>query len=98
VFSFYRNTQNKVKLITLDLLKPLMQENLKRTINELVSENHIRASILYYFGVKFYDYETNTLEEVCSRHGLNAQSVISALELVDDGSAQTLNQLQKTSH
>lgn len=71
-----------------------MQQNLLRTINELVSENHIRASILYYFGIKFYDYETTTLEEVCRKHGLNADSITSALELVDDGSDHTIRQLK----
>lgn len=71
-----------------------MQQNLNRTINELVSENHVRASILYYFGIKFYDYETTTLEEVCQNHGLNVDSVTAALELVDDGSEQTLKQLK----
>lgn len=71
-----------------------MQQNLQRTINELVSENHVRASILYYFGVKFYDYEAKTLAEVCNKHGLNVESVTKALELVDDGSQQTVRQLK----
>ena len=61
-----------------------MQQNLQRTINELVSENHLRASILYYFGVKFYDYETTTLDEVCQCHGLNTLSVTKALDPVNE--------------
>ena len=72
-----------------------MSKILKRTINELVAENHVRASVLYYFGVKFYDYETETLEEVCDRHGLKATNVIKALELVKDASQQTLIQLRE---
>ncbi len=71
-----------------------MKKILKRTINELVAENHIRASVLYYFGVKFYDYEASTLEEVCHRNGLKAENVTKALNLVNDASENTLNQLR----
>ena len=52
-----------------------MQQKLQRTISELVSEKHIRASILYYFGVKFYDYRSTTLREVCEKHGLSGQPI-----------------------
>lgn len=71
-----------------------MSKILKRTINELVAENHIRASVLYYFGVKFYDYEASTLEEVCQDHGLKVNNVIKALDLVNDASENTLLQLR----
>ncbi|MFY0593830.1 hemerythrin domain-containing protein [Roseivirga sp.] len=71
-----------------------MNHLLKSTITDLVSENHVRASVLYYFGVKFYDYKEETLEDVCANHGLDAQSVIKSLELVTDESAATQNQLK----
>ncbi len=71
-----------------------MENLLKRTINDLVTENHVRASVLYYFGVKFYDYKTETLAEVCSNHGLKAASVIKALELINDDKETTQRQLQ----
>ena len=71
-----------------------MENLLKRTINDLVTESHIRASVLYYFGVKFYDYKTETLEDVCSRHGLRAESVMKAMELVSDNNGTTKKQLQ----
>jgi len=71
-----------------------MQKILKRTINDLVAENHVRASILYYFGIRFYDYETSTLEEVCDKHGLNVDAVTKALDLIDDGSENTIKQLK----
>lgn len=71
-----------------------MENLLKKTINDLVTENHIRASVLYYFGVKFYDYRTETLEQVCAGHGLKAGSVIKALELVGDDKETTQRQLQ----
>ncbi len=71
-----------------------MNQLLKRTITDLVSENHVRASVLYYFGVKFYDYKIETLEEVCTKLGLNADSVISGMDLVVDERVSTQNQLK----
>ena len=59
-----------------------MSQILKQSINELVSENFIRASVLYYMGVKFYDYKTETLEEVCKANGLNVDSVIKSMDLI----------------
>lgn len=71
-----------------------MNRILKRTITDLVSENHIRASVLYYFGVKFYDYQEETLEEVCRELGLNSTSLIRGLELVADEQESTQRQLK----
>ena len=71
-----------------------MENLLKKSINDLVTENHTRASVLYYFGVRFYDYNTETLEEVCSNHGLKSASVIKAMELVNDNNQTTQKQLQ----
>ena len=56
----------------------------QKTITELVAENHVRASVLYYFGVKFYNYRAETLEQVCEAKGLNLASVIKSLEAVND--------------
>lgn len=71
-------------------MNPLQQ----KTINEIVSEDHVRASVLYYFGVKFYDYSTQTLEEVCSQNGLKVDTVIRAMDLVEDEHPATLSQLK----
>ena len=71
-----------------------MDHLLNRTITDLVSENHVRASALYYFGVKFYDYKMETLQEVCTKLGLNVTSVINSLELVVDENDSTQNQLK----
>lgn len=71
-----------------------MDQLLKRTITDLVSENHVRASALYYLGVKFYDYKLETLQEVCTKMGLDAKSVISSLELVVDENVSTQTQLK----
>ncbi len=71
-----------------------MDKILKRTITDLVSENHVRASVLYYFGVKFYDYKLETLEEVCADLGINPDSLINSLELVVDEKESTQKQLK----
>lgn len=71
-----------------------MQDFLNKSINDLISESHIRASVLYYFGVKFYDYKEETLKEVCENQGLNEQSVIKAMELVTENNKTTNTQLQ----
>ncbi len=71
-----------------------MSQILKQSINDLVSENFIRASVLYYMGVKFYDYNTETLEEVCVANGLNAESVIRSMELIADEKPSTQVQLK----
>lgn len=71
-----------------------MENLLKKSISDLVTENHIRASVLYYFGVKFYDYNSETLEEVCANHGLKSEAVSRAMELVSDNKETTQKQLQ----
>ena len=46
-----------------------------KTLNELISDNPVTASILHYLGVKFYDYSERTLKEVCSLYGLSIEQV-----------------------
>jgi regulator of cell morphogenesis and NO signaling len=57
-----------------------MQGLQERTINELVAENYVRASVLYYFGVKFYDNQERTLKDVCTEYGLNVRTVLQSLD------------------
>lgn len=51
-----------------------------KKIKELISENYLFASILYFFGIEFYNYSENTLEQVCKEKGLQVSIVISSLE------------------
>lgn len=54
---------------------------LKNTrIEELVNEDNIRAHVLYYFGIKFFEYPQHTLEEVCREKGLMVDTVVRELE------------------
>ncbi|MDN4166202.1 hemerythrin domain-containing protein [Cytophagales bacterium LB-30] len=57
-----------------------------KSIKELVDENYIYASVLYYFGIQFYDYSTETLEQVCAQKGLQLPQVIKGLESVSRNS------------
>jgi regulator of cell morphogenesis and NO signaling len=52
----------------------------KRSIGDLVSENYILAGVLHYFGISFFQYEQNSLEEVCAKFRINPSQVIAELE------------------
>ncbi len=52
----------------------------KSKIAELIEKNYVFASVLYYFGIEFYDYSEHTLEQVCRQRGLRVGQVISSLE------------------
>lgn len=49
-------------------------------ISELVEQDYVRASVLYYFGIRFYEYPENTLEEACLACGLPVEQVVQELE------------------
>ncbi|MCU0352275.1 MAG: hemerythrin domain-containing protein [Cytophagales bacterium] len=53
---------------------------LRRTITDLVDDNYVYAHVLYYFGIRFYEYADDTLEQVCRRRGLDATQLIRSLE------------------
>ncbi len=57
-----------------------MSINTKRSISDIVNENYAYASVLYYFGIKFYDYDEKTLEQACTERGLEVGQVVSSLE------------------
>lgn len=52
----------------------------QRTINQLVGDNHVFASVLHYFGIAFYDYSEKTLEQACADKNLDAAVVVRHLE------------------
>lgn len=55
----------------------------KKRINDIVDDNYIYASVLYYLGIEFYNYSDKTLEQVCMDKGLNVDAVIGKLESVN---------------
>ncbi len=56
------------------------ENNHKKSIAELVSENYILAEVLHYFGISFFRHEKYSLEEVCQQHKVNLNQVITELE------------------
>lgn len=53
-----------------------------KKIQDLVEENYVFASVLYYLGIQFYDYKEDTLEDVCQKRGLSLKQVLNSLEVV----------------
>ena len=51
-----------------------------KKIGDIVDQNNVRAYVLYYFGIRFYDYSEQTLEQVCQEKGLKLDQVITELE------------------
>jgi regulator of cell morphogenesis and NO signaling len=51
-----------------------------RRIAELVDQDNLRAHVLYYFGIRFFEYPEHTLEEVCITKGLMVDVVVRELE------------------
>ena len=49
-------------------------------ISELVDRNYVRAYVLFYFGIQFYDYSAMTLGQVCKQRGLKVEHVIREME------------------
>lgn len=51
-----------------------------RRIGELVDQDNVRAYVLFYFGIRFYEYSEQTLEQVCQEKGLKVEQVVKSLE------------------
>lgn len=51
-----------------------------RRIGELVEENYVHAYVLFYFGIKFYEFSELTLEQACLQKGLRLEQVLKELE------------------
>lgn len=51
-----------------------------RRISELVDQNYVHAYVLFYFGIRFYEYSEFTLDQVCRERKLKVEQVIRELE------------------
>lgn len=51
-----------------------------KRIRDLVNQNNVHAYVLFYFGIKFYEYSEQTLEQVCVHKGLRVEQVVRELE------------------
>src|SRR5690606_37753324 len=52
----------------------------EKSISELVDENYVHGYVLYYLGVRFYEYSGQTLEQVCRERNLKLDQGIRELE------------------
>ncbi|MEX1240015.1 MAG: iron-sulfur cluster repair di-iron protein [Cyclobacteriaceae bacterium] len=54
---------------------------LKNTpIQELVDQNYVHGYVLFYLGIRFYEYSELTLNQVCDQRGLKVDQIIKELE------------------
>jgi regulator of cell morphogenesis and NO signaling len=54
---------------------------LKNTrIDELVDKNYVHGYVLFYLGIRFYEYSELTLGQVCKQRGLKVEQIIKELE------------------
>ncbi len=51
-----------------------------KRIADLVDQNYVHAYVLFYFGIRFFDYSEHTLEQVCSERNLKIEQVVRELE------------------
>lgn len=51
-----------------------------KRISDLVEQNYVHAYVLFYFGIRFYEYSEYTLEQVCNQKQLKIEQVIRELE------------------
>lgn len=60
---------------------PMSKTALKdRRIADLVDQNYVHAYVLFFFGIRFYEYSEFTLEQVCLAKGLKTAQVVRELE------------------
>lgn len=62
----------------------------QKLINQIVDENYVTASVLFFFGINFYNYSDKTLEQVCVDKGLDVNLVIKKLESIGTDAPQNL--------
>jgi len=66
-----------IPIFTVGMAKTTLKDKL---IQDLVDQNKVHAYVLYYFGIKFYEYSEQTLEQVCIDKGLRVEQVVKELE------------------
>jgi len=54
--------------------------NTQQTLAQLVDENYVYASVLYHFGIPFFERPARSLGEVCQEYGISEAGMIHCLE------------------
>lgn len=49
-------------------------------LQELVDKNYVHGYVLFYLGIRFYEYSELTLAQVCAKRGLKVEQVVKELE------------------
>lgn len=68
---------SSVDLSLLTVNKPLTKN---KRIADLVEQDTEVAQVLFYFGIRFYEYGNQTLEQVCRHRGLRVDQLVKELE------------------
>jgi regulator of cell morphogenesis and NO signaling len=68
-----------------------MADTKQKLIDQIVDENFITASVLFFFGINFYNYSNKTLQQVCLEKGLDVNVVIKKLESIGTDKPQLLD-------
>ncbi len=56
----------------------------QKKIKDLVAEHYVYASVLYYLGIEYYEFEEDSLEKVCLKKGLDCSKVMAELEQINN--------------
>jgi regulator of cell morphogenesis and NO signaling len=71
---------------------------INRKIADLVEENYVNGFVLHYFGIKFYQYFSKTLQEVCDAKKINPAFLIKEMHLIQNTRHETVeNKLREHS-
>ncbi len=71
-----------------------MSRTIDRKISDIVNDNYVIGAVLYYFGIEFYQYNDETLREVCHHRGLSPQFVTRKLEAIENVTKEEKIELQ----
>lgn len=78
---FFLSEKPNYAQIFIYIYKLMNKVTLKDTrISELVDQNYVHAYVLFYFGIRFYEYSALTLDQVCKQRGLKVEQVIREME------------------
>lgn len=67
----------------------------ERTISNIISEDFVFARVLDFFGIKFYEYSSSTLTELCNEKQLSSQKLIEQFESYKTGYQYSHIKLEK---
>lgn len=70
-----------------------MNKMTHKKIGDIVKEDYTFASVLFFFGIHFYNYSEKTLEQVCKEKGISVKKVVKFMENVHKESVLSISEL-----